>query len=240
MKNLAIIPARGGSSRIPNKNIRIFNGKPLIYYTIKQAQQSKLFDKVVVDTNSPEIAKIAKKYGAEVPFLRPEYLATSKAKIGDAIEYLLKRLKREQKYIPRIITVLQTTSPLREIQDIKACYKVMSNPKIKSASTICETSPWFFHLSKENKLILVNKKAAKSSNTQEVKKGYLLNGCMVFMIKTSFFMKIKQLTDMAGGQTVGVLCPRWRSVDLDYPEDWVLAELLYRNKNKISEKLKKF
>jgi len=70
-KFLAVIPARGGSKRIPNKNIKLFNGKPLIFYTIKQALNSKLFDRIVVDTDNKKIAQIAKKYGARV-FIHPE------------------------------------------------------------------------------------------------------------------------------------------------------------------------
>src|SRR3989344_2888966 len=96
IKILAIIPARGGSRRIPNKNIKLFNGKPLIYYSIKNAKDSGIFDRIVVDTDSPKIADVAKKCGAEVPFLRPPELATSTAQIGDAIALLIKRLKDEQ------------------------------------------------------------------------------------------------------------------------------------------------
>src|SRR3989344_6893519 len=233
-KFLAVIPARGGSKRIPNKNVKLFNGKPLIYYPIIQAIQSGLFDKIVVDTDSPEIAKLAIRYGAEVPFLRPKHLATSQAKIGDAIEYLLKKLKKEHKYNPHIITLLQTTSPLRELGDINACYELISKPKIKSVCTISETSPWFYNLdSKSNKLILVNSGSDRSTNTQDVARGYILNGCMVYMIKTEVFLQTKKFVDE---QTIGVITPKWRSVDLDYPEDWALAEFLHKHKNKIDEK----
>lgn len=236
-KILAIIPARGGSKRIPNKNIKIFNGKPLIYYAIEHAKQSGIFDKIVVDTDSPEIAKVAKKYGAEVPFLRPAHLATSEAKIGDVIEFLLKKLKVEHKYKPDIITLLQTTSPLRDVEDIHACGQIMSNTSAKSVCTLCETSPWFYNLNSKNKLVLVNKGSDKSTNTQDVSRGYILNGCMVYMIKTNVFLKTKKFVDE---HTVGVVTPKWRSVDLDNPEDWVLAEFLHKHKDKIYEKLKKF
>lgn len=239
-KFLAIIPARGGSKRIPNKNIKFFNGKPLIYYSIKQAKESGIFDRIIVDTESPEIAKIAKKYGAEVPFLRPAELAGDKSKVADAVEYLVKKLRREQNYMPDFICLLQTTSPLREARDIKACYDVIHNSGIKSLCTICDTSPWFFNLSSKNKLILVNKNSNKTTNTQGVPKGYILNGCFVYMVRTSFFLKTKKFVDFDNGNTVGVVCDKWRSVDLDHPEDWVLAEFLHKNKNKINERLKRF
>lgn len=239
-KILAIIPARGGSKRIPHKNIKLLNGKPLIYYTIKHARDSKIFDRIIVDTDDAKIAAVAKKYRAEVPFLRPTELAQDKTKIGDTVTFLLERLKREQNYKPDIICLLQITSPLREMQDILNCYKAISNKKVKSVCTVAETSPWFFHLGKDNVLELVNKASASSTNTQEVKKGYLLNGCMVYMIRTNFFLKIRKFVDFEGGNTFGIVCDKWRSVDLDYPKDWVLAEILHKNKKTLDGKLSKF
>jgi len=239
-KMLAVIPARGGSKRIPNKNIRPLNGKPLIYYTIKVAKESKIFDRIVVDTDSPEIAKVARRFGAEVPFLRPEHLAGDKAKVADAIEFLINRLKKEENYSPDLVCLLQTTSPLRNVEDITKCWEVMKNPKTKSVCTITETSPWFFNLGKGDSLLLVNKKSSSSTNTQEVAKGFMLNGCIVYIVRTRLFMKNKKFVDFGSGATVGVVCPHWRSVDLDYPEDWVLAEFLHANKEKIEKKLKSF
>ena len=235
MKNLAIIPARGGSTRIPRKNIRLFHGKPLIAYTIEQAQQSKLFDRIIVDTDSSEIADISKKYGAEVPFLRPKHLAGTTSKVRDAVFHLLRRLAKED-YIPDIITLLQTTSPLREPQDIKACALMMRKPGISSVCTVCETSPWFYYVDADHTLSLVNKKNQKSTNTQESRRGYILNGCMVYMITTKEFLKTKKFVNQ---DTRAIICPKWRSVDVDTEEDWVLAEVLYANKKKINAKLAK-
>lgn len=239
-KILAIIPARGGSKRIPNKNIRLLNGKPLIAYSIKQALDSKVFDRVIVDTDNLEIAKVAKKYGAEVPFLRPPEFAADKTKVGDTIIFLLDRLAREQNYKPDIISLIQTTSPLREPEDIKKCFDVISRPGVKSVVTVAETSPWFFNLSDKGKLVLVNKTAMSSTNTQEVKKGYLLNGCMVYMIKTDYFRKIKKFVDFEFGETCAVECEAWRSVDLDYPEDWIMAELLQKNYKSLKKAFESF
>ena len=170
-KILAIIPARSGSKRILNKNIRPFNGKPLIYYTIKVALESGIFDRVIVDTDSPEYAKIARKYGAETPFLRPKELAKSGVSSEAVMIYLLKRLKDEG-YVPDIVTLLQTTSPLREVSDILDCHKIISNPNVPSVCTVYETHPWFLYLDSQNKIILVNKEAAKSTQTEQVRKGY--------------------------------------------------------------------
>lgn len=239
-KFLAVIPARAGSKRIPHKNIRLFNGHPLIYYSIRQALDSGIFDRVIVDTDNDKIADISRKYGAETPFLRPKKLANDAARTEDVLLHLLKRLKREQDYIPDVIAILQTTSPFRDIEDIKSCYQVMSDPKIKSVCTICATSPWLFQLSKENKLVLINKENSLNTNTKKLKKSYVLNGCMVYMIRNDVFMKTKKIVDFINQSTVGVVCPKWRSVDLDYPEDWILAEFLCKHKDKIKKGIKLF
>ncbi|MEK9183607.1 MAG: acylneuraminate cytidylyltransferase family protein, partial [Patescibacteria group bacterium] len=93
IKKLAIISARAGSKRLPNKNIRNFLGKPLIAYAIKQALSCNFIDRVIVNTDSPKIAEIALKYGAEVPFLRPKHLATDTAQEIDSILYVVNKLK---------------------------------------------------------------------------------------------------------------------------------------------------
>lgn len=235
--NLAIIPARGGSKRIPNKNIKLFHGKPLIVHTIRQAIDSKIFDRIIVDTDSPKIASVARRYGAEAPFLRPAHLATDTASGTDAILFMLKRLEDEKGYNPDIVTVLQTTSPLREKEDIIRCAQAMKKPGITSVCTVCETHPRLYHLDKNGRLVLMNPRDGKSTNVQAWKKAYLLNGCMVYMIRQSRLIETKSFLNP---DTVGVICEKWRSIDLDEPEDWVLAEVVFKNKKNIHEKLKRF
>ncbi|MDO8492841.1 MAG: acylneuraminate cytidylyltransferase family protein [bacterium] len=236
-KNLAIIPARGGSKGIPGKNIKIFHGKPLIAYAIEQAKEAGLFDRIIVDTEDDKIAAVAKEYGAEIPFLRPRKLASDKSSVIDAVLLLLKRLKEAESYEPNIITLLQTTSPLREIGDIERCWKSMQNPQIKSVCTICETHPRLYYLDGQSRLILANKIKKESTNRQVWPAGYLLNGCMVYMIRTGEFLKTKKFIN---DDTRGIVCPKWRSIDLDHIEDWVLAETIYKNKKKIEKEIKKY
>ena len=233
-KILAIIPARSGSKGILNKNIRVFNGKPLLYYPISIAKKSGIFDRIVVDTDSPKIAQMGKAYGAEAPYLRPKNLAGDKSSVIDAVFLLLERLKKDG-YVPDIICMLQTTSPLREVEDIINCYKLLKKPGVESVVTICESHARFYHLGENNKLVLVNKETEKINNRQDVPKGYILNGCTVYLIKTSAFLS-KKLFIFEG--THAVVCPKWRSVDLDEIEDWVHAEILYKNKAWIARKIK--
>lgn len=237
MTVLAYIPARGGSKRIPNKNIRDFCGKPLIAYSIEQARAVSFIDRVIVDTDSPEIAEVAKKYGAEVPYLRPPELANDNARVIDALLHLLGHLKKEEGYEPTHVLILQTTSPLRELRDIEACWKVMSDTRATTVLTVAPTHPRLYHLDKEGNLVLGNKFTNDSTNVQAWRPAYLLNGCFAYLVKVSALLKEKEIITK---RTKAIVCDKWRSVDLDEPEDWAVAELLYRHKDEIESRIQKF
>lgn len=234
---LAIIPARSGSKRIPDKNIKKFLGKPLIAYTIEQALSLKLINRVIVDTDSPQIAKIAVKHGAEVPFLRPAYLAKDTSLIAESLIYLLNKLKIKEGYAPQHILILQAISPLREIKDIEDCWQLLQSTDATCVLTVCPTHPRLYHMDKSNNIILVNGTEEQSSNIQGWEPGYILNGCFVYFVKTDALLKEKRIITK---KTKAIVCPRWRSIDLDNAEDWVLAEILYTNKSKIKGRIKKF
>lgn len=234
-QNLAIIPARFGSKRIPNKNIKKFMGKPLLAYTIEQALVCPFIDRVIVDTDSPKIAKIAKKFGAEVPFLRPPELAQDNSKIIDSVLYMIERLEKDEKYLPENIFLLQTTSPLRELKDIENCWKLMQSPNTTTVLTICPTHPRLYHIKPDQSIVLVNGSENQSSNTQAWPQAYILNGCFVYIVKRNALLKEKRIITQ---KTKAIICPKWRSVDLDSPEEWVLAEFLYKNKREIEKKIK--
>ncbi|OGY63544.1 MAG: hypothetical protein A3I89_02095 [Candidatus Harrisonbacteria bacterium RIFCSPLOWO2_02_FULL_41_11] len=234
-KVLVVIPARGGSKRIPNKNIRNFLGKPLIAYTIKQALKVPFVDRVIVDTDSPKIAAFAKKYGAEAPWLRPAHLAADKSKVIDALTYLLQRLNKEEGYQPDYLLLLQTTSPLRELKDIQACWKLMQNSDATTVLTVSTTHPQLYYLDKDKNLSLANRIVVNHSNTQAWPPAYLLNGCFVYIVKVSALLKEQAVLTK---NTKAVICDKWRSVDLDNPEDWALAELLYKNRKAIAKRIK--
>lgn len=235
-KVLAIIPARAGSKRIQNKNIRDFCGKPLLARAIEQAKKINFVNRIIVDTDSSKIAVLAKKYGAEVPFLRPAALAQDKSKVVDSVIHLLTKLKKQENYQPDFIVLLQTTSPLREIKDIENCWTKMKIGGATTVLTVCETHPRLYHLDKKDNIILVNGSEKMSTNMQEWPKGYLLNGCFVYIVKTATLLKEKKIITK---KTKAVVCPKWRSVDLDTPEEWAMAEILYKNKKTIESRIKK-
>lgn len=234
---LAVIPSRAGSKRIPNKNIRDFCGKPLIAYAIEQAKAHPNITRIIVDTDSPEIAAVAKKYGAEVPFLRSKEFSTDTAQATVAILHLLARLKKEEGYEPTHVLILQTTSPLREPRDIDACFSLMEKTGASAVLTVAPTHPRLYHLDSEHRLVLANREAIDSANVQPWPPAYLLNGCFVYLLKTEALLKEKKIITM---DTRAVICDKWRSVDLDEPEDWVMAEYLCKHKEEIYKNLKQF
>jgi CMP-N,N'-diacetyllegionaminic acid synthase len=231
---LAIIPARAGSKRIPNKNIKYFLGQPLIIYTIKQALEASYINRVIVDTDSDEIATIAIENGAEVPFLRPAKLAQDESQVVNNIIHTLNKLKEDENYDPTHVVLLQTTSPLRTVVDIDKCWELTNSSNASTVLTVCPTHPRLYHLSKENDIILINGSEADSTNIQHWAHGYILNGCFVYIIKAKALLQERRVITK---KTKAVVCDKWRSVDLDTPEDWVLAELLYKNRNLLTNRI---
>src|SRR3972149_628750 len=125
MKILAFIPARAGSKRVPNKNIKPLNCKPLIVYTIEAAIRTRHINRVVVSTNSSEIAEIAERYAAEVPFLRPEEISNSDSTEMEYFEHALDWFAENESYIPDLIVLLYPTSPLRKTESIDSAIETM-------------------------------------------------------------------------------------------------------------------
>lgn len=223
---LAFIPLRYNSKRIPNKNIRNFHGKPLLAYTIEQSLNCKLIGRTIVCTESESIAFIAKKFGAEVPFLRPKSMGADSSDVIHSLFYTLKKLEHEEGYKPTHVVILQSTSPLRVQKDIEDCFNLMDKTGATTVLTVAPTHPKFYYLGKSSELILVNGSEKKTSRTQAWRKGYLLNGCAVYLVKVDALYKENMVITK---NTKAVIMSKWRSVDLDEIEDWVMAEVLHKN-----------
>lgn len=145
MKILAFIPARGGSKRIPKKNIKLLKGKPLIAYTIEVAKKSKYINRIVVSTDSKEIADIAKQFDAEVPFLRPGSISKADSTEMEFFNYALDWFVKNENYIPDLIVLLYPTSPFRKAESIdKAIEEMLKNPEADSLRSIrlCSEHPY--------------------------------------------------------------------------------------------------
>lgn len=238
---LAVIPARSGSKGIPDKNIKNFCGKPLMAYAIEQALACKRIDRVVVSTNSQKYIALAKKYGAEVPFLRPKELAGDKSPIFDTIKHLLLALyptsnsQRPTSKMPDYVVLLQTTSPLRSVSDIDRCIDVVLKTKADAVMTMCSTEQLLYTIDKKGILnLLFNKAWLASTNRQTLPATYKINGPAVLITRTKSILK-KGNRSLIRGKVAGVVMEKWRSPDLDEPEDWALAELLFKNRLKIEK-----
>jgi N-acylneuraminate cytidylyltransferase/CMP-N,N'-diacetyllegionaminic acid synthase len=223
-KFLAIIPARGGSKGIKNKNIVELKGKPLISYTIEEAKKCGIFDKIIVSTDSPEIAKISEKYGAEVPFLRPKKLAIDTASTVDVILHALDYFKAESEHYDYFV-LLQPTSPLRKAEDILNAINLLFEKDADSIVSVCEVehSPLFCNTLPED-LSLSNfiKKELRNKRRQDLPKYYRINGA-IYISKIETFLKIK---DFYEGKSYAYIMPIERSIDIDNVIDLKLAELL--------------
>jgi len=229
-KFLAIIPARGGSKRIPQKNIKLLAGKPLLQYTIEVALNCKYIDRVVVSTEDKKIANISKKLGAEVPHLRPKKLATNTAKTLPVLQHMVKYLREKKNYIPGAIITLQPTSPLRTTKHLNEAIKLFLNhPEIDSLVSTVRVPHNFI----PECIMEANKKGylesyIKSKNlpvrSQDKPIYYARNGA-IFITKTK---KLKQY--MCGGKLLNYIMDEKSSIDIDTLEDFKKAEEILKNK----------
>jgi len=221
---LGIIPARSGSKGLPGKNIMSLCGKPLISWTIREALLSKYLDKVIVSTDDNKIALISRKYGADVPFLRPKKLATSSSKIIDVLIHAINYLEnKDQNY--QLIMLLQPTSPLRKAQDIDGAIELLFKKKAKSIVSVCpsEHHPWWSDtLTKDERLTNFLKQIDLHKNRQHLPKFYRINGA-IYLVYIEFLKKNKSFFSK---ETFAYLMPIERSVDIDNQLDFEFAKVL--------------
>lgn len=163
-KIIALIPARSGSERIKNKNIKTLNNIPLIAYTIKSAINSKIFDKIIVSTDSKKYSKISKKFGADVPFLRPQKIAKSNSTDYEWVNFTIKKLLKIEKKKYTHFFILRPTSPFRTSKTILRAWKLFN--KFKKAESLraielCKQSPYKMWVTKKNFIVPLLKKKSK-------------------------------------------------------------------------------
>ena len=223
-KILALITARGGSKGLPNKNIRFLKGKPLLAWTIDAARECPYLDSIMVSTDSPKIARVARKYKADVPFLRPPHLATDKADIMHVIFHAQDWLKRN-KEIYDVIILLQPTSPLRTSQDIANALKLFfaKNADVIISVTKSEHPPLWSNILPSNGCMKnFLKKENQGKNRQNLPTFYRLNGA-IYIAKTNY---LENERTFFGDKTFAYVMPQTRSVDIDRILDFKLAEVL--------------
>ncbi len=229
MKNLAIIPARSGSKGLKDKNIKLLNGKPLISYTIEAAINSKMFDEVMVSTDSIEYAEIAKLYGAKVPFMRNSELSNDTASSWDVVRDVLHKYKEAGKEFDTV-ALLQPTSPLRTGKDIIEGYKLMDDRLANSIIGVCEVdhSPlWMNTLPEDNSMgNFINPKVVGLSR-QKLEKYYRING-EVYIMKTEYLLKTNNIYK---DKSFALIIDKKKSIDIDDELDFIIAEILIKSTN---------
>ena len=222
-KILAIIPARGGSKGIKNKNIKLLNGKPLIYWTISTALKSKLISKTIVSTDSAQIAKVAEELNCEVPFLRPSELSSDEATSSSVISYILDKMRGYD-----YVVMLQPTSPLRTVEDIENSINLMKNMNSTACVSLVETSSnpyWMYTLDKNKNIINVMSITKPISRRQDLPLIYQLNGA-IYISKVKEFVVNKTFFS---NETIGYVMPKDRSIDIDNIHDFLEAEQYMKN-----------
>ena len=192
---LGIIPARGGSKGLPGKNIKELCGKPLIAWSIESGLKSKYLDEVMVTTDSKDIANIAKQYGASVPFLRPDVLASDTATSFDAIKHTIEFYKNEFDKEFDYIVLLEPTSPLREEGDIdKMIEKIIKDEdnfdSIVSIGEVAEHPSIMKQIVSENNILPFCKELELTTRRQDNKKAYFPYG-VAYIVKTKSLLEEK-------------------------------------------------
>ena len=223
--NICVIPARGGSKRIPRKNIKEFNGKPIIAYSIEAALKSNCFDQVIVSTDDDEIAEVAKKYGAQVPFLRPGELSNDYAGTIPVIKHAIEWMEDNKSSVENVCC-LYATAPFIRPQIISQAYQQLNNSK---ADYCFSVTSFVFPIQRAIKIVEKNKVSMFypehfDTRSQDLEKAYHDAGQFYWGKAQAFKDESPIFTEVA----TPYILPRYLVQDIDTPEDWIRAESMYR------------
>ena len=225
MKIVCTIGMRGGSKGVTNKNMRLMHGRPLMAYTIRQAQGSKLFQHIVVSTDSEEISEIARSFGAEAWFLRPPEMATDLASKIPAIRHALQESERHYGEEFDVLIDLDVTSPLRLIEDITGAYEqfVNEDADILITASSSRKNPYFNMVENVNGLVQLVKQPGKSIvRRQDAPQVFDMNASIYIWKRKALLECDTLLTD----RTSLFVMPEERSVDIDTELDWKIVEYI--------------
>lgn len=224
-KILAVITARGGSKGVPRKNIKKLGGKPLIAYTIEAAKQSGLITRLIVSTDDEKIAEVARKFGADIPFMRPSELSTDVAGHIGVMRHATEFIERIDGVIFDYIVILQPTSPFRTAEDIDATVELLIRTGADSAVSMVEMEK--DHPIKAKRMIgdRVTPYCVpepEGVRRQDIPVAYKRSGA-VYSLRRDLLIKRGSLF---GDSIVGYVVPKERSIDIDTEFDWEYAKFL--------------
>lgn len=230
MKVVATICARGGSKGVPGKNVRLLRGKPLIVHTIEVAKRCKLINRIIVSTDDPKIAEIARLNGAEVPFLRPKELASDTAPKLPVIKHAIEYLENQEGYYPDIVVDLDPTSPLRREEDIEACIRMVAEGRADNVFSVTKArrNPYFNIVEiLDGKVQLVKPLAQVIVRRQDAPQVYEINASIyawkrgALMNNNTIFLE----------NTMVYLMPEW-AIDIDSEIDFEFVEFIMKRERR--------
>jgi len=225
MNNICIIPARGGSKRIKNKNIKLFNGKPIIYWSIKAAQESGCFSKIIVSTDSKKISKIVNRYGNFAETLRPKFISKDNTPVQAVLEYEIKKILKNEKidYVCCLLATFALVDPKDLIKSINIIKK--KNFKFVFSSTAFEFPiQRHFFLNKKN--IMIKKKfTGLKLKTQSLKKAFHDAG-QFYWANAKTFCSSK--LNIYNSKSFAYILPSFKYIDIDDIDDWKKSEAMVK------------
>lgn len=225
MKIIAIIPARSGSKGLPDKNIKSVCGRPLMDYTIKAAIDSECFETVMVSTDSEKYAEIAKKCGADVPFMRSATTAGDKAGSWDVVREILNNYKKKG-IIYDYVALLQPTSPLRSAMDIRMAVKMLDADSVNNVVSVTETEhpvQWCFTLPADLEMLEYAKSPYNNMRRQDLIKHYQENGA-IYLVNANKI--INDDYNLYEDKCFAYIMPRERSIDIDTKLDLIVLKAI--------------
>jgi len=235
LKVLSFILARAGSTGVPGKNIKLINGKPLLGYTLEISKASKYINRTIVATDGEDISKIAKEFGADVPFLRPDEISGKYSVAHDVYKYYLKRLEEEEGYRPDIFVCLFSTSYSKTVEEVDASIKKLIETKCDWVFTVgeCEHHPHRNFIPLDGDRMINFCKDIKSyeilANRQELPPVYRING-NAFVTWTENIEKYDTYNmgqlEYPDSDIRYILCPQENSMDIDTPTDFEIADFI--------------
>jgi N-acylneuraminate cytidylyltransferase len=230
MKYIILICARGGSKGLPKKNIRLLNGVPLIGWSINIAKQIDRASHIIVSTDSEDIAKVALKYGAEVPFIRPKELAQDDSPEWLVWRHAVKYVENYENEDIDAIIVLPVTAPLRSVEDVNACIDLFEEDKVESVITVsgANRSPYFNMTVNDNEgyASLVIPTEGNIIRRQDAPEVFDMT-TVAYVVNANF---IKLSNSIFEGKVKSIIIPQERSIDIDTLLDFKIAECLVLNK----------
>ena len=226
--NVAVIPARGGSKRIPRKNIKEFCGKPIIAWPIEVIKESKLFDRIIVSTDDAQIARVAENYGADIPFLRPAELADDFSGTTEVISHAISWM-HDQKWKLNVVCCIYPTSVFITVDDLEKGLKAFNSGDWKYAISVTNFDYPVFRSLKRHKgggveMVFPQFFESRSQDLPET----LHDAAQFYWGKPKAWLNHDKFFDH---DSIPVMIPRWRVQDIDTEDDWVQAEKIFNDLN---------